>query len=349
MKIGLIIYGSLDTLSGGYLYDRKLVGHLRSHGETVEIISLPWRNYVAHLADNFHFRLPKGFDILIQDELNHPSLIFANRGRRAYPVVSLVHHLRCSESRPRWQNLFYRIIEQQYLRSVDGFIFNSKTTRNAVHHLVGNSRPGMIAYPPTDQFEEPIREAEIERRTHTNPFRIMYLGNVIERKGLHILLKAVSIQPSAFQVDVVGSLSAEPEYARRMQKVIEQNHLSSGVFLHGSLAEKSLIEKLRQAHVLVVPSSYEGYGIVYMEGMAFGLPGIGTSAGAAGEIIEDGQTGYLIEPNDSVSLFAKLKSLAEDRGLLTHLSINARQRYLRQPSWEITAENIQKFLYSVTN
>lgn len=349
MKIGLIIYGSLNTLSGGYLYDRKLVGHLRSHGETVEIISLPWRNYVAHLADNFHFRLPKGFDILIQDELNHPSLIFANQGRRAYPVVSLVHHLRCSEFRPRWQNLFYRIIEQQYLRSADGFIFNSKTTRNAVYHLVGNSRPGMIAYPPTDQFEEPIREEEIERRAHQNPFRIIFLGNVIERKGLHILLKAVSIQPSAFQVDVVGSLSAEPEYARRMQKVIEQNHLSSCVFLHGSLAKKSLIEKLRQAHVLVVPSSYEGYGIVYMEGMAFGLPGIGTSAGAAGEIIEDGQTGYLIEPNDSVSLFAKLRSFAEDRGLLIHLSINARQRYLRQPSWEVTAENIQKFLYSVTN
>src|SRR5690349_1052552 len=115
MKIGLIIYGSLDTLSGGYLYDRKLVDHLRSYGETVEIISLPWRNYVAHLADNFHFRLPQGFDILIQDELNHPSLIFANRGRHAYPVISLVHHLRCSEFRPRWQNVFYRIIEQQYL------------------------------------------------------------------------------------------------------------------------------------------------------------------------------------------------------------------------------------------
>ena len=52
MKIGLIIYGSLSTVSGGYLVDRKLVEHLEASGDTVEIISLPWRNYALHLADN---------------------------------------------------------------------------------------------------------------------------------------------------------------------------------------------------------------------------------------------------------------------------------------------------------
>ena len=57
MKIGFVIYGSLDTLSGGYLYDRKLVEYLRAQGDTVEIISLPWRNYAAHLTDNFSFKL----------------------------------------------------------------------------------------------------------------------------------------------------------------------------------------------------------------------------------------------------------------------------------------------------
>jgi len=137
------------------------------------------------------------------------------------------------------------------------------------------------------------------------------------------------------------------EYTRQIQKIIEHNNLSSVVFLHGSLDKQPLIEKLKQAHVLVVPSSYEGYGIVYLEGMCFGLPAIGTTAGAAGEIIEDGKTGYLIETNDSGTLFAKLKLLAEDRGLLTRLSINARKRYLRQPSWETTAESIRNFLYSV--
>ena len=79
MKIGLIIYGSIDTLSGGYMYDRMMVEYLRAQGDTVEIISLPWRNYAAHLTDNFSFKLLPNLDILIQDELNHPSLIGANR------------------------------------------------------------------------------------------------------------------------------------------------------------------------------------------------------------------------------------------------------------------------------
>ena len=136
MKIGFVIYGSLDTLSGGYMYDRKLVEYLRAQGDTVEIISLPWRNYAAHLTDNFSFKLPSDLDILIEDELNHPSLINANRKPHTYPIISLVHHLRCSELRPKWLKDFYRVIEKEYLNTVDGFIFNSQTTKGVVNELL---------------------------------------------------------------------------------------------------------------------------------------------------------------------------------------------------------------------
>ncbi len=154
MKIGFLIYGSLDTLSGGYLYDRKLVEYLRAQGDTVEIITLPWRNYAAHLTDNFTFRLPSNLDILIQDELNHPSLIAANRKQHPYPIVSLVHHLRCSELRPKWQNDFYRIIEKKYLQSVDGFIFNSKTTQGVVNGLMENGKPSIDSLPTHRQIRQ---------------------------------------------------------------------------------------------------------------------------------------------------------------------------------------------------
>jgi hypothetical protein len=43
MRVGLVIYGSLDTLTGGYLYDRALVNYLKALGDEVEVISLPWR------------------------------------------------------------------------------------------------------------------------------------------------------------------------------------------------------------------------------------------------------------------------------------------------------------------
>ena len=264
MEIGLVIYGSLDTLSGGYLYDRKLVEHLREQGDTVEIISLPWRNYAATLMDNIHFRLPSNLDILIQDELNHPSLIAANAEKHPFPIISLVHHLRCSEFRPKWQNAFYRMVEKKYLQSVDGLIFNSMTTQNVVHKLIGDSKPNIIAYPPTDRFGEAISEEEITNRAKTNPLRILFLGNVIERKGLHTLLEVISHQPSAIRLDIVGSLNSEPVYAKQIQKYVAVNDLSAFVFLHGPLNKEPLIEKFNQAHLLVVPSTYEGYGIVYL-------------------------------------------------------------------------------------
>ena len=45
MHVGLLIYGSLSTISGGFIYDRNLVRYLREAGDRVEVISLPWRRY----------------------------------------------------------------------------------------------------------------------------------------------------------------------------------------------------------------------------------------------------------------------------------------------------------------
>ncbi|MCL4271933.1 MAG: glycosyltransferase family 4 protein [Anaerolineales bacterium] len=346
MKIGLVIYGSLDTLSGGYMYDRMLVDYLRAQGDTVEIISLPWRNYAAHLTDNFTFKLPSGLDILIQDELNHPSLIRANRKPHPYPIISLVHHLRCSELRPKWQNDLYRIVEKKYLQSVDGFIYNSKTTKAVVNELIGNRLPEVVAFPPTDRFEKEISEEEIEERSKKKDLRILFLGNVIERKGLITLLQAMRLSTFDFRLDIVGSLVTDPIYAKQMEDFVMSNGLSSVVTFHGALNDQPLIDKLRAAHVLVVPSSYEGFGIVYLEGMGFGLPAIGTMAGAASEVIDDGVTGFLIQPGNARGLADQLQLLSERRDILLEMSLAARSRYLRQPKWSQTAGRIREFLLS---
>jgi glycosyltransferase involved in cell wall biosynthesis len=347
MKLGFLIYGSLDTLSGGYMYDRMLVDYLWAEGDSVEIISLPWRNYAAHLTDNFTFKLPSGLDILIQDELNHPSLIVANKRPHPYPIISLVHHLRCSELRSKRQNDLYRIVEKKYLQSVDGFIFNSETTKGVVNSLIANSLPEIVAFPPTDRLGEAISEEEIKERGKKKEFQILFLGNVIERKGLHTLLQAVCQLPvNSYQLDIVGSLATDPAHAKQMQDFVTVHGLSSAVHFHGALNNQPLVEKLRNAHVLAVPSTYEGFGIVYLEGMGFGLPAIGTTLGAASEVIEDGRTGFLIQPGDAQGLAEKLQLLSERRDLLLEMSLAARSRYQRQPKWNRTAGQIREFLLS---
>jgi glycosyltransferase involved in cell wall biosynthesis len=262
-----------------------------------------------------------------------------------YPVISLVHHLLCSELRPRWQNAFYRMVEERYLHSVDGFIFNSKTTQGVVNGLIGDRKPAIVAYPPTDRFGEVLPEAFVaDRAAEPGPLRIVFLGNVIERKGLHTLVEAVSRQPLDIRLDVIGSLTADPAYALKMQQKASALGLSSMVNFHGPKDNSDLADMLLKAHVLAVPSSYEGFGMVYLEGMGFGLSAIGTTAGAAGEIISDGATGYLVLPDDAETLAARLQSLASDRDLLAKLSLNALKRYQQQPTWNETAGEIREFL-----
>ena len=354
MRIGLLIYGSLDTLSGGYLYDRKLVEYLLRQGDQVEVVSLPWRNYLLHLGDNLSRDLlwkleQQPLDILLQDELNHPSLFYLNellRRRARFPVISIVHHLLSSEARPNWQNRFYSFMERRYLESVDGFIFNSRTTCQVVRDLVGGSQPGTVAYPAGDRLAAALSPEQIAARARQpGPLRVFFLGNVIPRKGLHTLLEALNQLPGdLWTLSVAGSLEFDRAYASTIKKKVEVLHLQDRVHFLGALQEQDLVDQFQSSHVLVVPSSYEGFGIAYLEGMGFGLPAIATSAGAAGEIITPGRDGFLISPGDSQALAGHLHRLASDRQLLLALSLAARDRFAAHPTWDETGAAIRDFL-----
>ncbi len=355
MKVGLVIYGSLDTLSGGYLYDRRLVETLERAGDSVHIIGIPWRNYGRHLGDGFSCGLRRALkdadvDVMLQDELNHPSLWRVNgaiRGR--WPIISVVHHLRMSEKRAGWKNRAYAMIERRYLRSVDGFVFNSETTQNAVHDQIGAGKPNVLAYPAGDRFDVSITEQDIRKRANADgPLRILFLGNVIERKQLHVLIEALGFTGTAsIRVDVVGGLEVEPEYASRVRQQVATEGLGDRVTFHGPLSDDALRKHFEDSHVLVVPSSYEGFGIVYLEGMAFGMPAIATDWGAAHEIITNRRDGFLVPMGSAPELSIRLRDLATDRERLARMGAQALKRFARHPTWEQSMTSVREFLLDI--
>ncbi len=366
MRVGLLIYGSLDTLSGGYLYDRKLVQHLRDAGDDVEVISIPWRNYAAHLTDNFSASLLRRLlglrvDVLVQDELNHPSLFrlnqrlrwrsFPHRGKARKgafpPIISIVHHLRSSELRPAWQNAFYRIPEAAYLRSVDGFVFNSQTTRGVVEATIGESRPHVVAFPAGNRLNPQITDVEIAVRAQADVLKIAFLGSVIPRKNLHTLVDALALIDEKLHLTVIGNLDVEPVYVRQIQAQVARLGLSEKITFTGALNDEPLKEKLRESHILALPSSYEGFGIAYLEGMGYGLPAIGSTDGAAHEIITPDVDGYLINPSGAETLAVRLRTLAHDREKLIQMSLAARERYRSHPTWNESMAKIRKFLLQI--
>ncbi len=344
MNVGLVIYGSIDTVSGGYLYDRNLVGYLRSCRDEVEIISIAPGSYFSHLLNNFSFRLPSEMDILIEDELVHPSVLIANLVRSGrVPVISLVHNLHSSERRPAWQNAFYRQVDQLHLRSADGFIFNSRITRDSVLRLAGKDKPYVLAPPGGDRLGSLTPDAIRARLAVPGPLRLLFLANVTPLKGLHVLLEALSALPGGCcSLDVGGSLAVDADYARQMQA--RAAALATPTRFHGVLDGEALAELLAGTDVLVIPSYWEGFGISYLEGMAFGMPAIGTTAGAIPELIRDGVNGYLIAPGDSSALAHHIRGLSGDRGLLMRLSLAALETFGGRPTWDQSAAAIRAFL-----
>jgi glycosyltransferase involved in cell wall biosynthesis len=211
-------------------------------------------------------------------------------------------------------------------------------------------RPWIIATPAGNRFDPKIEPTKIEVRAHqSGPLRLIFLGNLIHRKGLHTLIESISqLEQGCCNLDVVGSFDADISYAQRVFQQVKHTGLESSIQFHGAQSDKTLEYLLEKSHVLVVPSSFEGFGIVYLEGMSFGLPAIGTTKGAASEIIVHGETGYLIKPEDSNGLSTFLRSLCHDRKLLAKLGIAAQQRFRQFPNWEQSMAKVRGFLLNIT-
>ncbi|MGC8657613.1 MAG: glycosyltransferase family 4 protein [Desulfomonilaceae bacterium] len=354
MKVGLVIYGSLDILTGGFIFDRKLVDHIQGDGSTVEVFSLPWRNYVFHITDNFSYKFIKRLkrsscDILLEDELNHPSLLSANyllKQSKKFPVVSIVHHLRSSELRSKIANHFYRKVEQIYLTSVDGYVFNSATTRDSVRQLGLPPKPSVTAYPGRKPGSRLVDVEFIRKRSHSRgPLRILFVGALIPRKQLDTLLEALSSLPkSEWLLRVVGALETDKNYADTISKLLKRLDLEKNVRLLGSMSQEELDSEYLNCHVLAVPSSYEGFGIVYLESMGFGAPPLASTAGAAHEVISDGRNGFLVRPGDVSAIAEKLGQLANDRDLLFEMGKAALDSFITHPTWDQSCAKIFNFM-----
>jgi glycosyltransferase involved in cell wall biosynthesis len=357
VRFGLVIYGSLQTLSGGFFYDRQLVKWLHHNGDSVDIVSMPWKNYASHLLQNTSTRWLSQVkkispNILIQDELNHPSLFIQNwriKKETGVPLVAIVHHLRSNEEHPRVLKWIYQLVESRYLKSLDGVIYNSQTTRKSVEALSGKGMDGVVAYPAGNQFENLPDEAAIsERASRPGVLRLLFIGNVIPRKGLHVLIQALAALPrQSWMLTAVGRLDVNPAYAQSVQRLAARLGIADRITFCGPVNQQELGWKLSSHQLLTVPSYYEGFGIVYLEGMSFGLPALATTAGAAWEIIEDGRSGVLVPVGNQQAISERLTNLMDDRKVLTEMSLAARQRYNLFPTWAQSMETARQYLHTL--
>ncbi len=354
MRVGFIIRGDLERLSGGFLYDRKIVEYLRSHGDEVQVLSLPWetlwgRTALRDLPTLFRRLAALSADIVVQDELAHPFLFLLNpklKEKWKIPVVGIIHHLKCCEKNSAWRKCFHRFAERRYLHTLDGFIFNSRTTEKTVAALSGRASPGVIAYPGGDRLAGGVKAEFLSRRSRADKVRIVFVGNVIPRKELHTLISGLSLAGgSGWELVIAGNFQVDPSYLRRVKHQVETAGLQGRVGFTGQVSDAELADLLSRSHLLAVPSSYEGFGIVYLEAMSFGLPVIAAAEGGAGEIVTHGRNGFLVKPGNSRALADHLRELLGDRNRLLAMALAALERFHTFPPWEEGCGKVYRFLH----
>ena len=201
MRIGIIIYGSPAQLSGGYLYDRILADHLRQSGLSVDFLSLKKMPYVFQPVVPMRMifpairRPPGKFDLIIVDELCHPALALrlgSIKRLAGCPIVVLVHHLKRNERVWFLSRIMATLLEQSLLRHADGIIANSSSTRHEIEQLVPFARPLVVAQPAGNRFNIPHQKmSEKNIILDSSKFRVLFVGNVIPRKGADTLIDSL--------------------------------------------------------------------------------------------------------------------------------------------------------------
>ena len=181
------------------------------------------------------------------------------------------------------------------------------------------------------------------------PLRLLAVGRLVEKKGFHILVEAVTRLKAPFHLRIIG----EGTERARLLALIEARGLRGSVTLAGALTHAELPAAYQAAHVVVAPSiqdesgDRDGLPNVVLEAMASARPVVASRISAIGCAVTHDETGLLVPPGDVAALAAALERLAAQPALRAELGQNARARVERDYEVGVCAARFHQLLTNV--
>jgi glycosyltransferase involved in cell wall biosynthesis len=187
---------------------------------------------------------------------------------------------------------------------------------------------------------------------------ILFIGRDFYRKGGLTLIKAfknVKRKIKDAKLIIVGSDSRlqTPNRIKTLHDFLglksndSEEKSEEGIIFKGNLPHNELADIFKEASIFVMPSIQENFGLVYLEAMSHKIPCIGSNVDATPEIIEDGSTGYLIEPNNHEELAEKIIMLMEDENLMKEMGIKGRKRVEKYFTWDLVVDRMTEVFKKV--
>jgi len=184
--------------------------------------------------------------------------------------------------------------------------------------------------------------ASRERGAARDTFLILYVGNLIPRKGVRYLIDALHRLPPTIPAKLL--ILGEGTDRKQLEAQVRELGLNGRVSMPGRVPDPDLHRAFREASVFVLPSivdrrgDTEGLGVVLLEAMSYRIPVIGSAIGGITDIISDGETGLLVPPEDPAAIAAAIERIASDPALAERLSLAGSRRLRERFGWDaITA------------
>lgn len=232
------------------------------------------------------------------------------------------------------QYRFYNSVFGRITMAADAVVVNSEQEKE---EAIAFGVPGdSISVIPVGK--DPETYTTVPRTPPDDRFRVLFVGRLAPRRNVEMLLRAVAMLDSEqIELRVIGgegilSGAHEEGYLDRLKSLASDLGVNDRVTFTGAKYGQDLIEEFRSAHVFVNPSHYENFGQANLEAAFAGLPLIATPTGVTPELIEAGETGYLVEETDVLA--ERLDELAADPDRCLRMGERIQQIAMDGYRWE---------------
>ena len=341
----LLVPGDLETQTGGYIYDRRIVYGLGRLGWHVEVHSLDAsfpqptapalgqaRSLLAGIRDG---------RIVVIDSLalgGLSGLLEAEAERLC--LVALIHHpvdLETGLDAGTARN--FRVSERTSLTFVRRVVVTSQwTSRKLDEYGVGPDRirvvtPGVDAVSGRPERQEARTYPPNRDEAGETSLNLLCVATLTPRKGHDVLFDALALLGERpWHLHCVGSLTRDPGTADRLRRQIDRLGLGPRISLLGEVDRAELERQYARCDLFVLASHLEGYGMALAEALARGIPVVSTLAGAIPETVP-ANASVLVSPADDRALAEALAKLMDDPAARQQLASNALAARKMLPTW----------------
>lgn len=336
MHAALIVPAPFATVSGGYVYDRRIVAGLREAGHTVQVVELSGIHPTA--ASGAWNALASDARPII-DGLGLPAFAGMEDALAARGAAGLIHHPTSLETGlGETGRDALRVIERRLLPRLERVITTSDATADRLAVEFGVDRDSIrVVAPGTD-------DAPRSTGSGGPGCRVLSIGTLVPRKGHDLLLRALArLFDLDWQLTIAGSPDRDPVHARMLMALAEELGIARRVCFVGEVVVAELGELWRSADLFALATHYEGYGMVVAEALKRGLPVAVCDGGAAGKLVAP-EAGTVVPVGDRINLSKALRRLIFGVALRRDMAEAAWRIGQTLPNWQTQASEFAQAL-----